>query len=70
MEDKEEFSEIEEDEIFFREKGPKSQGARMNVDREKDGRRAGKGFNTFIDATLPEELVKDLADPVKELLKK
>ena len=36
----------------------------------KDGRRVGKWFNTFIDATLPEELTKDLPDPVKEVLKK
>lgn len=69
-EDKEAFSEIEEDEVFFREKGPKSQGGRLNVDRDKDGRRVGKGFNTFIDATLPEELTKDLPDAVKEVLKK
>lgn len=69
-EDKEEFSEVEDEEIFFREKGPKSQGSRLNVDREKDGRRLGKGFNTFIDTTLPEELTKDLPELVKELLKK
>ena len=60
----------EESETFFREKWPKSQGSRLNVDRDKDGRRVGKGFNTFIDTTLPEELVKDFSDPVKELLKK
>lgn len=41
-EDKEVFSDIEEDEVFFREKGPKSQGSRLNVDRDKDGRRVGK----------------------------
>lgn len=62
--------ESEEDEPFFREKGPKSQGSRLNVDREKDGRRVGKGFNTFIDTTLPEELTKDLPELVKDLLKK
>lgn len=64
------FDEIEEDELFFREKWPRSQGSRLNVDRDKDGRRVGKGFNTFIDASLPEELVKDIPDPVKEVLKK
>jgi RNA polymerase primary sigma factor len=69
-EEKDVFGEIEEDEIFFREKGPKSQWDRLNVDRDKDGRRVGKGFNTFIDTTLPEELTKDLSEPVKELLKK
>ncbi len=70
IDDKENFSEMEEDDLFLREKGPKSQGSRLNVDRDKDGRRVGKGFNTFIDATLPEELVKDLAEPIKDLLKK
>lgn len=69
-EEKEVFEEIEEDEVFFREKGPKSQWGRLNVDRDKDGRRVGKGFNTFIDTTLPEELTKDLPELVKEVLKK
>lgn len=69
-EDSENLSEVEEDDLFLREKGPKSQGGRLNVDRDKDGRRVGKGFNTFIDATLPEELVKDLPELVKELMKK
>lgn len=73
MKDETEEEEEEEEEsepTFFREKGPKSQGSRLNVDREKDGRRVGKGFNTFIDATLPEELTKDLPELVKDLLKK
>lgn len=70
IDDKEIFEEVEEDEVFLREKGPKSQGSRLNVDRDKDGRRVGKGFNTFIDTTLPEELTKDLPELVKDLLKK
>lgn len=69
-EEKETFGEIEEDEILFREKWPRSQWSRLNVDREKDGRRVGKWFNTFIDNSLPEELVKDLPENIKELLKK
>lgn len=40
--EEEEEEEIEDGEPFFREKGPKSQGSRLNVDREKDGRRVGK----------------------------
>lgn len=40
--EEEEEEENEEGETFFREKGPKSQGSRLNVDREKDGRRVGK----------------------------
>jgi hypothetical protein len=62
--------EAEDNDVFFAEKWPKSQGSRLNVDREKDGRRVGKWFNTFIDATLPEELTKDLPELVKDLLKK
>ncbi len=60
----------ETDEMFFREKWPKYRWERLNIDRDQDGRRMGKGFNTFIDTTLPEELTKDLPDAVKELLKK
>jgi len=41
-EDREILEQIEEDELLFREKGPKSQGSRINVDRDKDGRRMGK----------------------------
>lgn len=40
--EEEEEEESEDGEPFFREKGPKSQGSRLNVDREKDGRRVGK----------------------------
>ena len=68
--EKEPSGDIEDDELFFREKWPRTQGWRLNVDREKDGRRAGKGFNTFIDTTLPEELVKDIPELVKDLIKK
>jgi hypothetical protein len=41
-EDRQILEQIEEDELLFREKGPKSQGSRINVDRDKDGRRMGK----------------------------
>lgn len=69
--DRQILEQIEEDEeLLYREKGPKSQGWRINVDRDKDGRRMGKWFNTFIDTTLPEELVQDIPENIQELIKK
>lgn len=69
-EDRQILEKIEEDELLFREKGPKSQGSRINVDRDKDGRRIGKWFNTFIDTSLPEDLVQDIPENIQELIKK
>ncbi len=69
-EDRQILEQIEEDELLFREKGPKSQGSRINVDRDKDGRRMGKWFNTFIDTSLPEDLVQDIPENIQELIKK
>ncbi len=69
-EDRELFEQIEEDELLFREKGPRSQWSRINVDRDKDGRRVGKWFNTFIDTSLPEDLVKDIPENIQDLIKK
>ena len=50
--------------------GPKSQGKRIGVTREEDGRRAGKGFNTFIDNTIPENLTEGLTESIIILLQK
>ncbi len=45
-------------------------GARIPVRREEDRRRVGKGFNKFIDASLPEDLIAGLEPKVVDLLKK
>lgn len=47
-----------------------SKGARIPVARELDKRRVGKGFNKFIDASIPEELTSGLDPKVVDLLKK
>lgn len=58
------------DEIVINAMKPKSQWGRIWVDRTKDGRRAGKGFNKFIDHSIPEDLIEGLDDDVIELIKK
>lgn len=69
-EDRHILAQIEEDEMIFLDKKPRSQWGRVNVERDKDGRRVGKGFNTFIDTTLPEDLVQDIPENIQELIKK